>query len=200
MPHRYAAMPGGYRALGWAVPAPTVAGALDEVLARMRARAPALRAHVTRVRFTDLRAKGQYLDGAAREDATGPEIRALAALVARLPPEARALELFRFVRRAIRYAADVDGEEFDDALTSLLEGEDDCDGSARAFVALCLAAGLEVRVRAVLSPDGAHLEHFQSEVLLGRAWVLAETTLAGVELGQGAEAGRLDDRGDYLTV
>jgi transglutaminase-like putative cysteine protease len=181
---------------------------LDRKLEELR-RLPRRRVAASTI-FPSNEAKGGYLDGAAREDAQRPEIRALAACVISLPYGHRAEELFAFVRRSIRYRVDESGEELEDAVTSLVAGEDDCDGSARALAALALAAGLEARVRSVVSEDLQHIEHFQSELrwpgssahprALPSGWVLAETTLAGVLLGQGSEAGEELPNGDYRVV
>lgn len=160
--------------------------------------------------FADYVAKTRYLDGAAREDAMHPAILALGARFRPLPPAARAEALFAFVRWRVAYQDDVNGEEFDSSVITIYRGADDCDGSARALVALALAAGLEARIRGVVSGDGAELEHVQAELRwLGslanphadpEGWVLAETTLAGVHLGQGAEAGTTDREGNYALV
>jgi transglutaminase-like putative cysteine protease len=181
---------------------------LDRKLAELR-RGPR-RSVATHAIFPTNEAKGAYLDGAAREDAKRIEIRALAACVISLPYRRRAEELYEFVRRAVRYRSDDCGEELEDAVTTLLTGEDDCDGSARALAALALAAGLDARVRSVVSEDLRHIEHIQAELrwpgssahprALPSGWVLAETTLAGVLLGQGSEAGTELANGDYRVV
>lgn len=153
----------------------------------------------TYVRFARHADKGVYLDGAARADAFLPEIAALGTYFRRKYPDPRerAETVFAFVRWRVRYRRDAGGREsFADALTVLLNGLDDCDGSARALVALALAAGLGARIRAVMS--AGHIEHFQAllwwpgserhPLADADGCVLAETTLRGVELGEGSEA------------
>lgn len=159
--------------------------------------------------FADLRAEARYLAGKAREEASDPRIAAIAARVRRLPPAERAEALYAFVRWSVAFKDDEDGEEFDSAAVTLLKGEDDCDGSATLLLSLLLAAGLEARLRAVLYPDGEHM-HLQVETRWpGSAadprsqpggWILADTVLEGVELGQGAEAGTVDGAGNYITL
>jgi transglutaminase-like putative cysteine protease len=166
--------------------------------------------HRLRATFPHWLPKARYLDGAAREDAEHPAIRALAARFAMLPPAGRAAALFAFVRWAVAYKMDAWGEEFDGAAITLKRGFDDCDGSARLLVALAIAAGLEARIRAVLTEDGQEFEHCQAELrypgseghpLAGPGgWILAELTLAGVELGQGAEAAQIDEQGNYVLL
>lgn len=162
------------------------------------------------VSFRDAQEKACYIDGAAAEDAAIPQIKALAAIVRRSPPAERAEELYDFVRRNVDYLLDPDGEEFEDALTTLIAGQDDCDGTSRCLKALCVAAGLESCVRAILSEDGQRVIHFQTMIRwpgstahplsLPGGWVLADTTLEGVRLGQGAEAGQMSARGDGSMI
>jgi transglutaminase-like putative cysteine protease len=151
----------------------------------------------TRVVFARETDKGVYLDGSARVDALRPELVALVARLRAVPYEQRARLVFAFVRRRVHWREDAGGQEsFADAWTVLRDGVDDCDGSARALVALALAAGLEARIRGVMK--GEHISHFQAELRWpgserfpladAAGWVLAETTLCGVELGEGSEA------------
>jgi transglutaminase-like putative cysteine protease len=154
-------------------------------------------------------AQGLYLDGAAREDARDPRIRAIASRFAHLAPSQRARALYGFVRGRVRYREDVAGEEFDSAVITLERGHDDCDGSARLLLALLLAAGLEARLRVVLYRRDPHW-HVQVEVRWPGSdrerragpggWMLADTILEGVELGQGAEAARVTRDGAYVTL
>jgi transglutaminase-like putative cysteine protease len=160
--------------------------------------------------FRSGREKACYLDGRAREDARLPAVRALAATVRHLPPAARVEALYRRVRDGIRYRHDPPPEELADAATVLETGADDCDGKAALLVSLLLAAGVEARVRGVLDEDTDDLEHVQAEARWSGSahhplaavggWVLLETTRAGVELGQGAEAGRPGPGGELLQV
>lgn len=156
--------------------------------------------------WQDAESKAKWLDAAASEDARHPMVRTLAARMrhdAAGDPEAFARLAHRHCRDAIAYRRDVGGEEFADAATVLARGFDDCDGKSRAFVALCRASGIEgLRARIVPIFDAAgHFRHVQAEATWPGAraplagpdgWVLAELTLAGVELGQGAEAARRD--------
>jgi len=186
-----------------------VGRALDRKLIAMRNRRGRTPGRAS-VQFDTAKAKACYIDGAAREDARLPGIKALAAIVAGMPPAERAQELFDFVRRSVDYCLDPDGEEFEDAETTLIAGQDDCDGTARCFAALCIAAGLEACVRAILSEDGRRVEHFQGMVrwpystahpmALPGGWVLADTTLAGVGLGQGAEGGEAKHGGNMIEL
>lgn len=186
-----------------------LASALDRkllLLRNRRGRTPS-RARIT---FANAEEKACYIDGAAREDARLHGIMSLAALVSRLPPHQRAQELYDFVRRNVDYVLDPDGEEFEDAQTTLIAGQDDCDGTARCLVALCLAAGLEACCRAVLSEDGRRVDHFQAMIrwpgstahpmAMAGGWVLADTTLKGVTLGQGAEAGQPKGGGEMIEL
>lgn len=176
------------------------------MLRRRRGRTPTR----NRIQFASAEEKACYIDGAAREDARLPAIKSLAAIVAHMSPQKQAEELYDFVRRSIDYLLDPDGEEFEDALTALVAGQDDCDGSARALAALCLAAGLDACVRAVISPDGKRIDHFQAMIrwpgstqhpmALPGGWVLADTTLKDVALGQGAEAGQETARGQMIDL
>jgi len=176
----------------------TTASALDRKLLQLRQRRGRTPTR-NRIQFANAEEKACYIDGAARDDARLSGIKALAAIVARLPPHQRAQELYDFVRRNVDYVLDPDGEEFEDAQTTLIAGQDDCDGTARALAALCIAAGLDACVRAILSPDRSKVEHFQAVIrwpgsaahpmAMPGGWILADTTLNGVVLGQGAEAG-----------
>lgn len=184
--------------------------ALDRKLAEIRAAKKSRPPKRLRIAFPDASAKACYIDGAAQEDARLKPIRELAAVVKGLPPDVKAQELYAFVRRNCRYLLDVDGEEFDDAASTLIAGQDDCDGTARCLVALCLAAGLDACVRAVMRPDGSQVEHFQAMVrwpgstawpkALPGGWMLCDTTLKGVALGDGAEAGIEREDGSLVAV
>lgn len=183
--------------------------ALDKKLISMRNRGGKgpCRAPVV---FANAEEKACYIDGAAREEARLPGIKALAAMVKTLPYHRRAEELFDFVRRNVNYLLDPDGEEFEDAETTLIAGQDDCDGSAKALAALCIAAGMEGCVRAIMSQDWSQVVHFQALIRwpgsashpmsLPGGWVLAETTLEGVVLGQGAESASLTDEGEVIDL
>lgn len=188
-----------------------IAASLDRKLLQLRQRRGRTPSRA-RIAFANAEEKACYIDGAAREDARLLGIKALAGIVARLPPQHRAQYLYDFVRRSVDYVLDPDGEEFEDAQTTLVAGQDDCDGTARCLVALWLAAGLDACVRAVISDDGRQIDHFQAMVrwpgssahpmALAGGWILADTTLAGVSLGQGAEAGepKVDSPGEMIEL
>ncbi len=163
-----------------------------------------------RIAFATAEEKACYIDGAAREDARLPAIKALAGLVDRLPPAKRTQELYDFVRCNVDYVLDPDGEEFEDAQTTLINGQDDCDGTARCLAALLIAANLDACVRAVMSPDRREVAHFQAAVrwpgstahpmALPGGWIIADTTLDRVRLGQGAEASEERDDGSVIDL
>lgn len=185
------------------------ARALDKYLLGMRAK-PGRIPRRAPVIFMSATEKACYIDGAAREEARLPEIKALASIVRRLSPERRAQELFDFVRRNVDYLLDPDGEEYEDAVTTLIAGQDDCDGTAKALVALAIAADLEACVRAVMSPDRLQVDHFQAMIrwpdsashplAMPGGWLLADTTLKGVVLGQGAEAAEARADGTLIDL
>jgi len=183
--------------------------ALDRKLLQFRG-APGRIPRRAPVVFMTAEEKACYVDGAAREEARLPEIVALASVVRRLPPERRAQELYDFVRRNVDYLLDPDGEEYEDAATTLIAGQDDCDGSAKALVALAIAADLEACVRAVMRDDNSQVDHFQAMIRwpgstahpmsLPGGWLLADTTLKGVSLGQGAEAAEVSSDGTLIDL
>jgi transglutaminase-like putative cysteine protease len=166
------------------------------------------------LRFRSGWEKARYLDGAARFDTLNPWVRAVARRLRGRTPGETAENIHRFIRDRVRYVRDPIGasgrheEEFADTQTVLQRGFDDCDGKARAFVALALCNGLEARIRPVFPRPGS-FEHVQAEVRwpssawdrrAGRdGWIMSELTLAGVELGQGAESGRRDAAGHLVT-
>ena len=185
------------------------ARALDRKLLTMRNK-PGRIPRRAPVIFMTAEEKACYLDGAAREEASLPEIKALAAVVKRCPYPQRAQELFDFVRRNVDYRLDPDGEEYEDSVTGLIEGQDDCDGTAKILVALCIAADLEACVRAVMRPGDTQVDHFQAMIrwpgstshpnALPGGWLLADTTLEGVALGQGAEAAEARPDGTLIDL
>lgn len=154
------------------------------------------------VEFPDAIAKAEWLAVAAQRDACCPTVRSASArITAGVTNERlRAERLHRWVRDQIAYATDPDGEQLADSETVLARGYDDCDGKSRLFVALCIAAGLEARIRAVFNERG-DFTHVQAQVRWpGSPWVLAELILAGVELGQGIEAARFDAAGNVVLA
>lgn len=148
------------------------------------------------LRFRTRREKADYLDAYASLDARHPKVRSFAANFARArgPNDVGGLarDLARFVRDGITYVHDPSVEEFADTATILARGYDDCDGKARAFVALCRAVGVEARIRPVF--NGAEFVHVQADVRWPGSqyergaepggWLLAELILKGHRLGQ----------------
>lgn len=147
----------------------------------------------------DAREKAERLDANASLDTRFPEVQHLAERFGAAHPDPldRARAMHRYVRDTIGYRRDPGGiEEFADSGHVLHVREDDCDGKARLFVALCRAAGLLARIRPVATPARGFY-HVQAEVdpfRTGR-WMLAELILRGVELGQGASDAPRDAAG-----
>lgn len=158
------------------------------------------------IEWPDPETKGKWLDAAASRDVEHPLVQSIAARMrhdAAGDPLAFCRVAHRHCRDVVKYRSDVGGEEFADSAMVLARGYDDCDGKSRAFVALCRASGIEgLRARIVpIFDKSGHFRHVQAEATWPGArpplagpdgWVLAELTLKGVELGQGAEAARRD--------
>jgi len=157
------------------------------------------------LRFKDDREKLAFMREGASRDALKAPIRELAIrLTRRFPPDAWARqieEIQKFVRDGIRYVHDPRRrEELADALTVLSRGVDDCDGKARLTAALGHALGMDATILPVWK--GPVLAHVQAgfkwpgsdkyagekKDLEGRpsptGYVVAETTVKGVKLGQ----------------
>ena len=151
------------------------------------------------IRWSSSEEKARWLDGAARLDSLTVPVRRFAArFVAAYKHAAdRARAIQRWVRDHVRYTKDAPrmagamGEEFASSEDILRRLTDDCDGKSRLFVALCLAAGLEARIRPVFK--GPHFVHVQGEVrwpgssaepqAMPGGWMLAELIVRGVNLG-----------------
>lgn len=178
--------------------------------------------------FPNARAKAARLSALAWEDTRNPVIRPvldhvvrqLRSWAVRLPPgvypssgAAIAWTIHNFVRDCIRYVRDpIDPrtgrreEQFADPGVVLRRGYDDCDGKARLVVALALVAGLGARIRAVFRVGD--FVHVQAELRWPGSdrypnaqpggWVVSETILLGVPLGNGAEAGLRDAYGGLV--
>lgn len=91
-----------------------------------------------------------------------------------------------------------------DALDAWHRGEDDCDGKARLFCALCLAVGLQARMvdhwKPTAHEDGAErLAHVSAEVSLDGRWLPVELTLARARLGERGEEVPKERNGQWLT-
>lgn len=148
------------------------------------------------IQFADPVAKSRWLDAQATIDAQTPFVRSLGIRLAKSVDvnDARALAvaIHRFVRNAITYVHDPSIEEFADTETILRRGADDCDGKARAFVALCRAVKLDARIRPVFR-DGKFV-HVQGEVRFPGSsadplaepggWLVSDPIVKGSELGQ----------------
>lgn len=156
--------------------------------------------------FTSAHDKAVFLADAAADDATSSRVRGTARAICRTAAGDMACieALFHYVRDCIHYADDPgDLEQFASSDVILDRQWDDCDGKARLFVALCRSLGIEARIRAVEDPqaeqDGdSDFYHVQAEVRAPGTerrpdaqrggWLIAEFTLAHVELGEGSEA------------
>jgi len=148
------------------------------------------------VRFQSPMDKARWLDENASIDAARPYVRDIAIRIARTTdpndPGALARAIHQFVRNAVHYVHDPSQEEFADTETILRRGADDCDGKARAFVALCRAVKLTSRIRPVFA-DGKHFSHVQGEVrwpgsethprAQADGWLVSDPILKGSELG-----------------
>ena len=144
--------------------------------------------------------KWRYLADIVRSDAAHPAIhrRARALMVAAGGDRETFVHLaqalcrdgIRFIRDTARVGSeDIAGytrqPKKNDATEALERRIDDCDAKARAFVALCLAAGLAARMMPfwLQQPDGPMLKHVYASVKLGGQWRPVELTLARARLG-----------------
>lgn len=161
------------------------------------------------LQFSMASEKAAWLASAALDDACCPVVEQAASLFCDLPLESRATAIHAFVRDGIAYVRDPDRrEQFADSAQVLERGWDDCDGKARLFVAMCIAAGLEAKIFPRFDGAGQFV-HVQALVkwpgsearpdATGAGWVLAELILAGVELGQGLESAQYNDAGEVIT-
>ncbi len=156
------------------------------------------------ITWQDAGAKARWLDAAANDDAAAPLTRQTARnLVRTFNPndqEAMARTFHAFVRDGVRYIRDPGVEEFSDSDTVLDRGYGDCDDKARVFVALCRSVGVAARIRPIHDDRG--FVHVQAVVTFpgagrdknaieidGKPWLIAETIVAGVRLGEGPNAG-----------
>ncbi len=160
------------------------------------------------VEFPTLESKAGWLDAAASEDATSPELERIARLIVGGKRGFWALrELHRYVRDRVAFRADrappgVPGvrpgtriEEFADALTVLRRMYDDCDGKVRTFVALVRALGdptIRARVLPVFRRHPFDFVHVQAHVKYPgsehdqdneNGWRRAELIVRGVDIG-----------------
>lgn len=153
-----------------------------------------------RLRFNSQGEKARWLDGAARLDATDPRIYATAMQWGGIGTDREVAErLFTAVRDRIRYAPDeargVRQEVLADSATVLARGWDDCDGKARALVALALARGIPARIVACWS--GRDFVHVAAELRLAGRWIHADPTLRRAALGQSWREVPRESNGEY---
>lgn len=164
--------------------------------------------------FTSHVAKARWIDGAAWIDATDPRVQDAACELGGgedTAPELACVAIVQWIRDHVSYTRDRwrDGREAErvaDTPTILAEKLEDCDGKARAVVALVRALGLArgdqrllARLRACLDEEGA-FTHAQAEVSPdgGRTWILAETIVDGVPLGASPDVGERDAHGQLV--
>ena len=141
------------------------------------------------VQFRSDADKARWLDGVCWIDSRLPEVRQAAEEITRdcSDPYEKGAAIVRWVRDHVTYTPDTWetgqlGERIADASVLLRERAEDCDGKARAVVALCRAAGLRARIVAVM--DGDYFAHAAADVDTGEGWWdRAETIVEGAELG-----------------
>lgn len=167
---------------------------------------------VTRLHFKTAQEKADYLDAQASLDARLPAVRAFAGRIARTHDPNRqdliARDLHTWVRDNVRYVPDPGDEEFADTETILSRAFDDCDGKARAFVALCRAVGVDARIRPVF--HDTDFTHVQAEcrwpgcendpLCQKNGWMYAELIVKDLPLGADVNSvPRLPDGRRQLT-
>ena len=164
-----------------------------------------------RVVFRDHADKAAWIDGSAWIDARQPPVVEAARAIAGDATANRtaARKIADWVREHVVYTRDqwedgTYGERVADTAAILDERIEDCDGKARAVVALVRALdrpGLLARIRAVVAPRDGVFEHAQAEVSAdgGRTWDLAETIVEGVGFGLSPDVGSRDARGELRT-
>jgi hypothetical protein len=150
--------------------------------------------------------KWEFLQAVVDRDAHHPKLKRIAAALweaaASTPDQQRTFTILvhAFTGRAIRFVRDTDrtgGEDIagltrspteTDAVDAIRRGTDDCDGKARAFVALCRAVGVPARMAPLWQYPRSALEpilgHVYAELLHGTEWVPVETILARAVIGE----------------
>lgn len=155
------------------------------------------------VEFASPDEKAQWLDAMATVDSRVPYVRSFAVRFAKDPTispndyEGLARQIHRFVRDSIKYVPDPQWEELADTETMLRRGYEDCDGKARAFVALCRAVGIDARIRPIYAQGTDDFIHVQAEVRWpgserlpeagAGGWLGAELIVKGIPLGANPE-------------
>jgi transglutaminase-like putative cysteine protease len=134
--------------------------------------------------------------GAVRDAARLPIVELATLLTRSYAPDdyaGRVQEIHRFVRDGVRYQHDPNGrEKLSDAVSTLSQGTDDCDGKARTAAALAKAIGIEADIAPVWKgPILAHVRTAYrwpgSKSFPGarpNGWVVGELTIKDVELGE----------------
>lgn len=158
------------------------------------------------VRFETLQEKARWLDAMAGMDSLRTSVQEFARRFLNMnDAEARTRAIQRWVRDNIHYESDFRvsqghaGEELADTPTMLRRRFEDCDGKARAMVAIVRAAemlrplGVQARIRPVYTRHPYAFVHVQVEVRWPRSeiseraqpggWLLAELILKGAEIG-----------------
>lgn len=164
-----------------------------------------------RIDFRDHADKAAWIDGAAWIDSRMPEVQAAAVELAGghgVSNRTAARKICDWVREHVTYTRDqwqdgTLGERIADTAAILNERIEDCDGKARAVVALVRSLGrpgMLARIRAVINGDGV-FEHAQAEVSAdgGVTWDLAETIVEGVPYGLSPSVGARDATGQLRT-
>jgi len=143
----------------------------------------------------DERAKWAFLLAAPRNDARDPRIRRLAGYLWQCcagREETFCHLAHAMCRDGIKYETDTARTGGEDVagltntrllLDSFSRGVDDCDASARLFVALCLARNMSARMVAMWRGDPEVLAHVYGEVLLAGKWLPVECTLRRARVG-----------------
>lgn len=155
-----------------------------------------------RIRFVKQADKARWLDAAARLDATDPRIYEAAMDWGGIGSDREVAErLFAAIRDRIRYAPDeaqgARQEVLADSATVIGRGWDDCDGKARALVALALARGIPARIVACWL--GREFAHVAAELRIAGRWIHADPTLRRAALGQSWREVPKERDGRWLT-
>jgi hypothetical protein len=175
------------------------------------------------VHFATLAEKARWIDAGASLDSLRTGVQQFAGrFLAMRDPEARTRAIHRWVRDHIHYEHDfrvsqnTRGEELADTETILRRGYDDCDGKARAMVAIIRAAemlrplGVQARTRNIFTRHPIAFVHVQVDVRWPRSelseraqpggWLLAELILKGAEIGDDPDTIARGPNGERLLA